>query len=456
MLERSFKGTLFELRLAGIPVRVEATFLLGTLLLGGARLGSLEAFAQWLLVVFLSILLHEMAHAFAGRAFGRSPEIRIYGWGGLTSWSGVAGSSKPVHDLVIALAGPLAGMVVAGACLLYRTRVDPENLATLGLLGDIVWVNGAWGLVNLLPILPLDGGVALGGLVGMVWPDRVESVTRLVSVVVACVVGGVVIAKGPSMMGVFALWLGFDSAKKWWEARVRARELAQMERLEPIFAAARAEEDGALLAATAERELAFARSDWMRKWLVETLATGRAMSGEVEAAVSALAMAPRKSPVDAKVEVYVVRLALAARRTAALGGDPGEAVSSPGDGADWLAAVSFLRDPEPEKLDAVLFGRVREVAEVLKQDSLAARLGEVLLERAADPDLAFAVACAWMRAGQPKRADRFAAKAVELGFRDWQSAERAPGIARPGGAYDKARQEAEAGDWRPARSATCE
>ena len=26
------------------------------------------------------------------------------------------------------------------------------------MIGDLIWINGLWGLVNLLPIYPLDGG----------------------------------------------------------------------------------------------------------------------------------------------------------------------------------------------------------------------------------------------------------------------------------------------------------
>ena len=80
-------------------------------------------------------------------------------------------------------------------------------------------------------------------------------------------------------------------------------------------------------------------------------------------------------------------------------------------------------------MSAIDFGRAREAAEVLGRQREAARLGELLFERAPDPDLAFAVACAWAGAGEAARAEDYAMKAVDLGFRHW---ERAAGTAIAG------------------------
>jgi stage IV sporulation protein FB len=70
MIDRSFDGTLIRFRAFGVPVRVEATFLATTVILGASRLSSAESFARWLGVVFVSILVHELGHALVGRRFG--------------------------------------------------------------------------------------------------------------------------------------------------------------------------------------------------------------------------------------------------------------------------------------------------------------------------------------------------------------------------------------------------
>jgi hypothetical protein len=78
-----------------------------------------------------------------------------------------------------------------------------------------------------------------------------------------------------------------------------------------------------------------------------------------------------------------------------------------------------------DDLDSVGYARVREAGEVLGRDGEAARVGERLFDRAPDPDLAFALACAWARAGNAARSADFAARAVALGFRAWERAEAA-------------------------------
>jgi hypothetical protein len=87
-------------------------------------------------------------------------------------------------------------------------------------------------------------------------------------------------------------------------------------------------------------------------------------------------------------------------------------------------------------MDAVDFARAREAAEVLGREADAARLGEALFDEAPDPDLAFVLASLWAGAGRARWAERWAAKAAALGFRDRERAAE----ALPGKAGERARQ----------------
>ena len=70
-------------RLFGFPVTIGVDFLLITVLLGfGSRPGAY--LIEWLLVVAVSILIHELGHAFVLRRYNINPEIRLWGMGGLT------------------------------------------------------------------------------------------------------------------------------------------------------------------------------------------------------------------------------------------------------------------------------------------------------------------------------------------------------------------------------------
>ena len=179
-------STQYDLRfsIVGIPVRVHPLFWLVALLLGSS--GSLIEIPIWVFVVFVSILIHELGHALAFRRYGIDSHIVLHLMGGLAiptsspwggGWANV--SPSPRQQIVISLAGPVAGFVLAAlvsfgtvfiggsiAIRLLLGFIPIPQLATLPLGGAIVgmfiqmmlWVNVFWGLVNLLPVFPLDGG----------------------------------------------------------------------------------------------------------------------------------------------------------------------------------------------------------------------------------------------------------------------------------------------------------
>jgi len=186
MLLQSPPPTRYDLRftIAGIPVRVHPLFWLLTLLLGAT--GDLISLLIWVLVVFVSILVHELGHAFTMRYFGQSSHIVLHFAGGLaipdsvqwgSRWANVA--LGPNQYILISLAGPFAGFLLAGLTILGvlisggsvgttwlfgliplpLTAILPFGGRVLGVLVTILlWVNIFWGLINLLPVFPLDGG----------------------------------------------------------------------------------------------------------------------------------------------------------------------------------------------------------------------------------------------------------------------------------------------------------
>ena len=108
----------------------------------------------WIPILFLSILLHELAHAGTIAAFGYGgSQVMLAGLGGVTLNKRVG---RPWHDMVISGAGPSASFLIAfGATGLSRIVHDPMLVAFLPLLAT---ANFVWGLFNLVPIPPLDGG----------------------------------------------------------------------------------------------------------------------------------------------------------------------------------------------------------------------------------------------------------------------------------------------------------
>jgi stage IV sporulation protein FB len=150
--------------LFGFPVRMQLSFFVVVMVLGLFDGATVETVVIWTVVASVSILWHELGHAFAARRLGSAPTIDLYSFGGLTHWQPRPDASR-WHLISVALAGPVAGMILGGMV----------GLGTLvaGGFGDgnvrffvivMLWINLGWGLVNLLPVLPLDGGHVMAEL----------------------------------------------------------------------------------------------------------------------------------------------------------------------------------------------------------------------------------------------------------------------------------------------------
>lgn len=145
-------------RIAGIPVLVEPGFWLITALL--AMTSSSRDFMVWVPVVFVSVLAHELGHAFMAKAFGAKPEVTLYMMGGVTRSAHPEGQPySRWRSALVTLAGPGAGFFIAACVAAYaHLRPPAEGTTTAQVIAVLMFVNLGWGLVNLLPVLPLDGG----------------------------------------------------------------------------------------------------------------------------------------------------------------------------------------------------------------------------------------------------------------------------------------------------------
>lgn len=111
----------------------------------------------WAPVLFISVLFHELAHAsmIGSLGFGSSAII-LQGMGGATYNDRRA---RPWQDLLISAAGPASNFLLAWGVTLIAANVpvaarDPFFNALLPLLAYANWF---WGVLNLLPLGPLDG-----------------------------------------------------------------------------------------------------------------------------------------------------------------------------------------------------------------------------------------------------------------------------------------------------------
>lgn len=178
-----------QFSLFGIPVRVIPWFWVTGVVFQFDLLRDREngplLLMMWLAILFVSILVHELGHATVARMFGFSPSIILYHFGGLAVFEPLQGYTT-ARSILISLAGPGFGFVLGGLVYVVREVIPPEHLTYLGFVAVsmLIWVNIGWGLINLLPVLPLDGGHICRDIAVSVNRHRGVEVAMWISVVV--------------------------------------------------------------------------------------------------------------------------------------------------------------------------------------------------------------------------------------------------------------------------------
>lgn len=214
----------FRFRLLGIPVRVHPFFWLAAAFIGFRERNIPLTFLNGG-CVFLSILVHEYGHGLMAKAFRFSPSIVLHALGGLCSSEAERQSLR--QRLAVLICGPGAGFALFGLAILacWTIRgIPPLDSLALVLTGretvriiqgfngspDLIeayWfllrINLWWGIFNLAPVWPLDGGQITGVLLSMV--NRREGMrwTHIISLVTAGILAVLMYQWGQPLMPIF-------------------------------------------------------------------------------------------------------------------------------------------------------------------------------------------------------------------------------------------------------------
>jgi Zn-dependent protease len=199
----------FRFSLFGVPVSIHFSFLLvavfGLPIYRGWEIGA------WTGAVFIAVLLHESGHAFTARAFGASPvAITLFALGGFTSWS-ASGDLGPGRRFVVSAAGSAVGIAAGLAVIgLGKTGLfrDLPDLAFV-FLESFVWAGLVWGILNWIPILPLDGGHMLQHALEIATPTRAPEIARVVSVIAGVIVVAVAWSYEQRFLAIFVAMITF-------------------------------------------------------------------------------------------------------------------------------------------------------------------------------------------------------------------------------------------------------
>lgn len=232
--------------LFGFPIRVHPAFFIMPLIFGSSMLqiGDNPGVALLVLtaVFFGSILFHELGHSIAFKYYGISSHIVLYWMGGVAVPNGGSyGSSfrrgrayTSNAQIIVSLAGPAFNFILGGLLLgiIYATggQVEYEqsgifpilipDLRESSLAGNSaafifflsgLFANFVWGILNLIPVYPLDGGQVARQVFMQADSHNGLKNSLILSIIVAIVVGVVGLQQGDRFMPIFFGFMAYSN-----------------------------------------------------------------------------------------------------------------------------------------------------------------------------------------------------------------------------------------------------
>lgn len=173
-------------RIAGIQVFVHWTFLIliGYIVYSNLKQGMGTVDILWsilfILTLFACVTLHELGHALAARRYHiKTANITLLPIGGVAQLESMP--EKPKEELVVALAGPLVNVVIAG--LLFPVLsfsgglndLDVARFSHHNFLPSLMVVNIWLAVFNMIPAFPMDGGRVLRALLSFKFERHVAT-----------------------------------------------------------------------------------------------------------------------------------------------------------------------------------------------------------------------------------------------------------------------------------------
>lgn len=179
--------------LFGFPVAVHWLFWITCLFLGGGINADSPEDYQHLIAftsaAFVSVLIHELGHAFMQRKYGAFSHIMLVALGGMA----IANRRfTRKQEIIVSLAGPLVQIAVGLVALLILRHSAGTVPFLVSFLASFALVSIVWGVFNLLPFFPMDGGHVLLNVLG----PRNEKITYGIGIV------------GPALLAVGGLLIG--------------------------------------------------------------------------------------------------------------------------------------------------------------------------------------------------------------------------------------------------------
>jgi Zn-dependent protease len=176
-------------------------------------------------VVAVSVIAHELGHAVVARRFGAEVDMTLYALGGFTRWATTRPMS-PWRRVLVAAAGSSVGFALGG--IVFARVADngavPTEPRVLNFALESFWqVNVLWGVLNWLPIRPLDGGHIFLGSMQALLGRAGERIADVVFPIVTIAGGLFALSRGYLFAAVLAGFVLMEEVRRWSALRRPAR-----------------------------------------------------------------------------------------------------------------------------------------------------------------------------------------------------------------------------------------
>jgi Zn-dependent protease len=167
----------------------------------------------WVGIIFVSILVHEYGHAIMSKAFGQFPHIELVAFGGVTYPEGPR--LTPWKEFFVVLNGPVFsfGLYLLGTGLLKVGAIAQSAAAPT--IEAFRLINLFWLIVNLFPVLPLDGGQLLRIIMEMFLGVKGIKVALASSIGIAVTAGIWALFLGWFLIGAIFFLFAFQNIQSW-------------------------------------------------------------------------------------------------------------------------------------------------------------------------------------------------------------------------------------------------
>ncbi len=192
-----------------IPITIQPLFWLLALFIGFMSTTTLSGTLLSVIVILVSVLFHEYGHALTGMAFGQKTRIELAAFGGFTYRQGR--KLKLWEEFLVVLNGPMAGLLLCGLSWLIFHQFPAAPAALTFMLRFSILVNFFWTIINLVPVLPLDGGHLLSIILEAIFGFSGVKIAIIASLVIAVAISIFFFSIGQFLIGALFLILTFES-----------------------------------------------------------------------------------------------------------------------------------------------------------------------------------------------------------------------------------------------------